>query len=1175
MELQSVSAGSGKTFHLAKIFIRDFLTVHADVDGSLAAPGDLVWEGKVRRYILREPDRIRDAHSHILAITFTNKATNEMKGRIVEKLNDLALGFRLKEDGSREDPEYLEFFLTETYTAEGRHPTKEQVMALAKAALSEILNSYTDFNISTIDAFFQQLLRTFAYELDLNDNLELELDNDYLAGMGVEMTLRSANRPSDPNHIKAVRWLRGLIANRQERAAKWDILSSRSSGDTGLRKELAHIARRATGESMKGMLTELREYFRSTDWNGTGRTGADCFAEYYSSTCRYYREKSERALESLNEALRDVDDSMARLGVGTDAFARGVTGILDSFRTSGLDNVLSLPTSEIFRKLSAPDADPADVFKAKPKISAEAVAAIGGAVIRVAREGCNLRAMMDIESDITGHLFYVGLLGMIADNMENFRESNNLLPLSDTNTILNRIVGSQEDAPFIFERMGAMLRHFLIDEFQDTSTSQWDVMRPLLENAESQSFDSLIIGDAKQSIYRFRDAEPELISSGVVHDFPYTNMRAASMPNKNWRSSRTVVGFNNRLFGLFARLVDSTIVARPGIRRRSPLPIYRNVAQKIHHADKGGYVELTFGKSKEYVRNLGPMIASLIADGWNMRDIAVLCDTNSECHSVIESIMDYNRTTQDTKIEIVSEEALSVSDSTAVKLILAVLSLVAEGNLLSDESALTQQSVEIYATLQVASGVAATPADINAGDMKGLISPERVDAMLASMPAISLPAIVDAIVASPDFMPATLRVSDAAYIAAFQDAVIDFCDRYPSDPTSFLAWWKESGRKVTVASPEGADAISVMTVHKSKGLEFGVVIIPNAGWDIDISHRSESFIWVKPDPSTCADARIVPPAVPVGVGREHEMALTPYAAHYIEEYDRSRIDSLNETYVAFTRAGGELYVNADVSDKQRKAIDKGALTSSVKLHDYLYRLAREMNASDPENYIMSDSGDRLTCGRRGEAATYRNFRKKAPKTDDADIVREYYVNAPMPKIRAVAGDDEQGKVGLSAPEPRTYGVILHDVMCGMVRRRDLDRSILRLRIRGLMSAEVAARCRARISEALAIPMVARWFADDVRVFNERDIMVRGSRGGRADRVIDDGTEITVIDYKTGDDSAPEKHFRQVRTYMRCYGEVCRKSGMERRIRGYILFIPADSSRDCHVVEVPYNYKSRK
>lgn len=1180
MELQRASAGSGKTFHLAKIFIRDFLTYHRDEDASKARAEDKVWENSVRRYILRSPEEIIQSHSHILAITFTNKATNEMKERVVEKLADLARGHRLEKrnDGSYKPAEYMQFFLEETLTSDGISPTEEQVKEAATAGLAELLNNYTDFNISTIDSFFQQILRTFAYELDLNDNLELELDSDFLNSMGVDMTLKSANRPSDPDHEQAKAWLNSLIRIYQTRAAKWDILGS-GAREPQLHKELMNIANKASSENFHNLLSEIRRYFRSTNWNKTGLTGMDCFRRYHNQTIVYYDKQRRKAWDECQKAVNLFERECTNNGVGKDDLTKGVDTAIYSFRTTNEEVSPTAPATQIFKNLIATDACFDIVFKSKSKASPQARRIVGDAAIAAARKGIEFINACNIYEDITSRLFFVGLLGLISDNTERYRDSNNLMPLADTGNLLHGIVQSQKDAPFIFERMGAMLHHFLIDEFQDTSKTQWEVMLPLIQNADSEQFDNLIIGDAKQSIYRFRDAEPELISYEVEKEFPYTNARAQITPNTNWRSSHTVVEFNNCLFEHLADDIDRTITQHQGITRRSPKPIYSNVRQAVHHSDAEGYVQVTFSDTSTYINELGSLIESLRNDGWQQRDIAVLCNTNAECHRVISSLLAHNMNPDVTPIEIVSEEALSVAESNAVKMILAVLTMIRDGNLHTGNNtstqneeitkegkvtAITRQDLEVLAATQLehgeidnASQIAGT---INASE---LISAESIGQMLNEMPAISLPALVEAIIVK--FVPKRLHTSDCAYIAAFQDCVLDFCEKYPADTASFLRWWNESGYKVNIAAPEGSDAVNVMTIHKSKGLEYGVVIIPYAGWDIDISKRSESVIWVKPTPDTCDEKAIMPPAIPIKVGTAHELTGTPYAQAYLEEYDRSRIDNMNKAYVGFTRAAGELYINTKLAASAMKDLDKGKPNDSVSLGVYLYKILLQM-AQEGQCKHNSTSHSFIS-GTRGIAAGNKDFHKKAAAQEQGDTIAEYYVNSPMPRLRAVQGDDLQGRIDDTNPSPRDYGTQLHAVMAGMDYPEDLERSIIKMRVRGLIDEATSGRIRQRINQALKLPQVKEWFAPCRQIFTERTILRGGTSPRRPDRIVDTGDKIIVIDYKTGNPAGWEEYSLQLRRYMGLYHQYCEERGMKRAIEGHLLYIPADDKLPCSTHQI--------
>ena len=1168
IELQRVSAGAGKTYHLAKIFIRDLLTYHRDIEASKATPNDKAWEGKVRRYVLRDPGEIFDAHSHILAITFTNKATNEMKVRIVEKLSDLARGHRLsidKKTGKFEEAEYMGFFLKTILTKEGLPPTEGQITATAKAALSELLYNYTDFNVSTIDSFFQQLLRTFAYELDLSDNLELELDNEYLANIGIDMTMKSADTPSDIHYQSAKKWIKQMMSYCQERDTRWNIFIK----DSSVLKELANIVKEVTGQKRANEFNELLKYLKSNNWKDTGLSGIQCFDLYYEQIKKYYQPLLKESFLKVRKAMDKYDGLISSYGNLDSEYAKGVSGVISSGRVANEYSAIKAPETVMFKKALESQGEVSMFFKSTCKLDPEIRQEVGQSILEIARAVGPASDLYALERNIVGRLYLIGLLGLITDNMETFRKSNNMLPLSDTSSILHKIVQSGEDAPFVFERLGAMLRHFLIDEFQDTSDSQWEVVSPLIQNTDSEEYDNLIIGDAKQSIYRFRDAEPELITTGVETMFPHTNKRSEEIDNINWRSSRTVVDFNNTFFPLLAAEVDREIPDNSEVLRRRSTDYYRNAAQQIRHKNEG-YVRVTFGKSDDYIKDIGSMIQSLLDDGWHQRDIAVLCDKNDICHSVINSIMEFNRISSGPKIEVISEEALSVKDSTAVKIILAILSLVAEGNSEENDSTESRRSLwnpevlEMFAAVEMASGKLTSVTGVRNEGMKAAITSSDVDELIRDMPAISLSALVDAIVGNEKFINPDLRAAEAAYISAFHDAVIGFCDRYPSDPSSFLTWWKEAGKKVTIAAPEGTDAVTVMTIHKSKGLEFGVVIIPKASWKIEISHRNSRSLWVKPDPKFCENPDIMPPLVPIGVGsNRHEMGLTPFAEAYFEEYDRSRIDKLNQAYVAFTRAKGELYINCEIGKTTLKSLAAGKDVKSDSLAVYTYKILREMSLSNPEYHLVNDI---FTSGTRAESLKSGKFSAPEPDVSDRIPIEDYYVKAPVPRLHADASDDTEGKPGIEKTAPRDYGLALHAVMCGIMTESDVEKSILRLKVKGLLTEWEAEKCRRKIMEAMAIPEVKEWFSDKVKVINERTILY-GEEARRPDRVVDNGRRIVIIDYKTGKEDKTEEYFSQIRQYMALYQRICAESGEEREITGRLLYLPADSERSCHVVNV--------
>lgn len=935
MLLQRASAGSGKTHKLAKTYIRLFISARDMESG---------------RYILRSPEELRDKHSHILGVTFTNKATNEMKSRIVERLAALAVTHPepgLEPAGYRFPAYLLDFTgegegLTDTddiiYSQTGQPASRREITISCRKALNVLLNDYGHFNISTIDTFFQSILRTLAYELRLNDNYHVELNDEYLAQVGVDETLLSMK--GEDEHSGYVReWTQEIIHERLERGESWNPFV-KGAYSSGIYNDLLSLAKKMSLENFKLAIESTGEYFSQPER----------FRRFMTAVRRAASATSALRRDCL-EAISELERGLTRM-FGTDwkeMCQRGVETSLAKLRYSKAS--LSLSALKISNKILAhgtlapQEASGKDVpFKkgtpaaGNPEAMA-LIAAVGDAAIRWDESAAYWGA-------VTSRLHYMGMLHDIRRNIDLFREENNIIPLSETNDILRGIIAGGEN-PFIYERIGTRLHHYLLDEFQDTSVMQWENLRPLLQESEGNGFDNLIIGDAKQSIYRFRNAEPELINSTVENEIAGTRVLPDSLTpgsaeyaavNTNWRSSMQVVDFNNSLFLHLSSVLAAEI---PAIAR-----LYSNVVQEIRHKQMPGYVTLTFrapandkGKADPWA-NLGGQIDELRSRGYRLRDIAVLVNRNKEGQQAIASLMDYNRrmAASDTDwkpIEIISEESLKIGESVAVKVILSVLGLISGSYTYPDEDEGTNEGAESgrprkhrlltrheltqmvanYHFFRARNPEADTFTALQT-DAHELVPKYDIEQMLEQMPAVTLPALVEEIAAR--FVSEEMSAGQCAYIAALQDAVMEYCENYPSDISSFLNWWAENGDKLTIAAPEGTDALQIMTIHKSKGLEFEVVLIPKADWLLAPEKEENEIIWVKHTPRDLQleDEADVPPLLPVtpdGDFMNHPDS--PFYPYYKEYADRCATDQINKTYVAFTRAVRELHICAPVPKK--------------------------------------------------------------------------------------------------------------------------------------------------------------------------------------------------------------------------------------------------------------------
>ncbi len=1143
LQLQRASAGSGKTYTLAKKFIWFLIAVKE--------PG--------RPWRLRTSREISDGLPRILAITFTNKATNEMKQRIVEKLADIA-----RADGSEPlvESELHKIAYLKDFAADlAADPVT--VGKAARTALSVLLNEYSDFKVSTIDSFFQTILRTFAYESNLNDAYQVEIDTDFLAAAAVDATLDEINNSSSPSDASF--WMTELMREQADAGkTSWNVFQ-KSQRDDSIYTRLKKSLLRLENEDFKGIRDKLDSYFDTPD-------GSDPLRSAYLGI----KENVVKPLMETLEEARKLAEELRRLFIenGLDIKLQGhryLAGHLAKLRQLRFDQTSK---SGIFTPLKL---DGKDSILKKGESCGE-IARLTDTAFRMYQAYSRWLELRESREWKHWALYaplvpYLGMLGEARRKMHEYLESNNTIQLGETNTMLRRIIGD-DDAPFIYERLGTAINHYLIDEFQDTSRLQWGNLLPLLRESESRAEDNLIIGDAKQSIYRFRNADPSLITTSVPKEFPdRVDAGMSKADNTNWRSDRTVVEFNNFFFhSLVAELAEES----QGTIDFADL--YRNVAQYSSHRERRGYVEVNFlsapddedmapGDDKltkeEYLRRsalqrIGPLVASLIGRGYAQRDIALLVGTNQLAKEVIASLVAYNAALPkgEKRIEFISEESLLVSSSEAVGIIISVLEKMVSGTDVkrdsSDPSKAVWADIKCNFSFYALRNPGLTPAEQVEGFLSEESPVDSINAMLSKMQTVALPALVEAV--TENFVPLEMRRTQAVFIAALQDMVLEYCDRYAADVASFLSWWNSKGVTRSISSPEGTNAVQVMTIHKSKGLEFKCVILPFANSSLLPSPMKSEWKWVRPSDSLAFAG--LPPYVPVTTTAslketEHEEVWTKY-------FDLYMMDSLNSAYVAFTRAVSELYVFTELPEKRK----------SHKLGSYLYSICNEADArlddvadTEERSYMLPEG-----CAVWNDAhdvVTFGSIPDVAPAADDAAslqdcrVIEEYGVDSSPAILQYVEGDDESGATLMpdaADTDPRSEGNLLHAVMSSVKTADDIARAVTMMKTRGLVTTARAAEWTAFLSEAVGREPVRGWFHPSWKVLNERAILFPRSGNLRPDRIMvsPDGKSAVIIDYKFGAVPEGKVHIKQVNDYMKAFKEA---SGIK-NVAGFVWYVRA-------------------
>lgn len=620
LTVYKASAGSGKTFRLAYEFIRHQLGYRDDSTG---------------RYRLA-PASAHGGNRHraILAITFTNKATEEMKRRIVRELAVLA-GAPLV---SHRRSDYAAM-LTAEFGCTGR-----ELQSAARQALTDLLYDFNFFNVSTIDAFFQNVLRVFAREAELSGNYEVELNDDYAIETGVDSMLSAvtkeygAGESLTPQMRQLASWLHRYMIAQIDDGQAFNLFNRTSS----LRSRLIGFIKSLTGEDFKYNEQAIREYV--------------------DDPARM--ERFERELMQLRRDTRDsitagaakVFTLVSRNGYPENYLERGINSLLRAWASGECRPLTDAQRSRI-------DADPAKRYYAAIAKAGLIDSEIDSTVVEC------MRAIdrYDELDTVAAQIYSLGLFGHVLRHINEFRHDNNLILLSDTNNLLREIIGDNA-TPFVYERVGLWLRHFLIDEFQDTSSLQWDNLRPLVETSLAEANDNLIIGDEKQCIYRFRNSDPSLLRSKVEEQFPGRVRLEGNTAesNTNYRSSREVIEFNNTLF---TRMATDLGIG----------DLYRNVVQKAGPGAPSGYVFMqgvkgADGTKASFVEASLAMtareIARQLSSGYSQSDIAILVRSNSEADTVIDYLLSQAKEIPGLEgLQVLSDDALTIQSCSAVRLI--------------------------------------------------------------------------------------------------------------------------------------------------------------------------------------------------------------------------------------------------------------------------------------------------------------------------------------------------------------------------------------------------------------------------------------------------------------------------------------------------------------------------
>lgn len=1039
MTVYRASAGSGKTFTLAVKYIE---------------------------LLLKDPM----AYKTTLAVTFTNKATEEMKMRILSQLYGL---YKVLPDSK----DYLDKVMADTGLG------AEQVRKNAGRALKFIIHDYNYFCIETIDSFFQRVLRNLARELDLTANLRVELNDKEVEQLAVDRLIARLTDSSD-----VMGWIIQYIEEAISDDKDWNVI-----------KSIKQFGEAIFNDSYKAHSDELRDTFSNKPF----------FRQYQQSLSEIITDVDEK----MADYAKRFNDILAANNLTTADFSSGDRGPCGYFLKLGrgqYDDKSWNPTAQK-AALSAE----AWVKKAHQKpgnVNYDVAQSHLVGLINEAESDRKRMYMLIKSAKVTlSHLHQLRLLTHIKEEVKSINSEVNRFLLSDTQTLLHDLM-KDSDAPFIFEKIGGQLKNIMIDEFQDTSTVQWDNFKKLLSHCMSQGDSSnLIVGDVKQSIYRWRSGDWRLLGNIEQESiFNRQNLRTEEL-DVNYRSARTIVNFNNEFFLRAARLETDLLKEDENPDAEIPQSIYTEklLCQKVpEKRPQEGYVQVDFLTEDEYVDDthelIKEQIAALIEGGAKQDSIAILVRGNDAIRELAEYLQ-----AEMPEYSFISDEAFHLSASRAVNIIITAMQILCH----PDDELAKAEMMKL------------------SGRDAGVLLDRRN--YLLTLPLRDLSEFIF------NEYDLDLMTNEAAYICAFNDHLSQYVQHNVPVLSEFLKVWDESLYKKSVKGGH-TEGIRLLTIHKSKGLEFENVIIPYCDWAVDRG----TTLWCKTDIEPFSDLPVIP---------LESMSIkdTIYRRDYEVERVQAVIDNINMLYVAFTRAARNLFVicqNAKAKSNRRSAVVRKAIKAIMDAMETNPELQQKLPQMVVEGDIENkDEASRFTCGElsfgvgRKEKVTDNVFMKKSEPVEvmlgKSEMSIEF--RQSNQSKRFVENGDENEE------QQQRYiqiGTIMHQLLSNITTLDDLEGAIADFEQEGVVYDKDMNREKLTnlIRKRVEQNKVSRWFSKDVEVFNECTILNIDPMTGdvyehRPDRVVKDGERMTVIDFKFG--SQKEEHHVQVRNYMQLLEEM--------------------------------------
>ncbi|UOK43298.1 MULTISPECIES: UvrD-helicase domain-containing protein [Flavobacterium] len=1002
--IYDASAGSGKTYTLVKEYLKILMLANTN-----------------------------DAYKKILAITFTNKAVEEMKSRIVNSLHEFS-----KEDPSPKAQDFMKDIASETKLS------LATIKGKSKAIIKNIIHNYAAFDISTIDKFTHKVIRAFAHDLNLPVTFEVSLETDLLLQEAVDAIVAKAGEDELLTKI-----LVDFSVDKTDNDKSWDVTH-----------ELLDVSRLLVNENNRNEISHFHE------------KTIDEFLIIREKLSEAIRTLESECVALAEEALQLIENN----SIDKASFSRGTFPNHLGYIQNG---ELKSSHKKFF------EAEDIQVNKAaKDKAIIESIAPELIAILaKVYKNYEKKNFYTAFQKNITP----LSLLNSIAQELDTIQKEKNILSISEFNAIIHNEIQNQP-APFIYERLGERYKHFFIDEFQDTSEMQWHNLVPLIDNALSSEDLSgtqgslMIVGDPKQSIYRWRGGKAEQFISLSKDENPFSNPdKELVRLGKNYRSFSEVIEFNN---AFFAMLADE-------FSNEDYQDLYRNKSSQEVNSKQGGYVNISFipkvekngdtadeeadDKEQLYLKATLATIEKVKAQGFQYRDVVLLTRKRSSGIALANYLTEND-------VPILSSETLLIDNATEVKLILNVLRYLKNNNDKEAKAAfLYFIAKNKQAELPIHDFIEVGMTKFSEEALEDWLKESGISISFKNCRKKSLYEAVEIIIST--FIKEKSTVS---YVQYFMDLVLERDVRTQAGVSDFLEYWENNGVKFSIPSPEGNDAVRIMTIHKSKGLEFPVVIFPFAEEDYARSPRNK--MWLELEDETLN----IPKAL-VDTKKEVAEYGENAAQVYEEKSQEELLDNINVLYVALTRAEEQLYI---ISNKNLTS--KGELTNNMSSYFIKYLDFKG---------VYDDSKMEFEFGDSNRLSAVRDEKEKQPVIE---IVNEVF----NPKKIKIA-QREALMWGTDRMKAIEFGTVVHEILSFVRTKDDVELSLMKAVENGLITESQKPEVREMVSQIVNHPELQLFFEADKKVYNEQNIIKKGTATIKPDRVSVKGDKAYLLDYKTG------------------------------------------------------------